>query len=156
MEDLYLSLLLKLRDHWRRKRVRDRGGRWLQGNSVCWTHQGSCANEPTAVVTSHTRPVKVQAASNRCMKRRVGHEVSLLASEILVIVSQLERKRQSSLSNQVLAVGRGRGGWGSISCLGFPVPCRARTHHLLFGFARERISSCKTRQEGVRFVVNEL
>lgn len=62
-------------------------------------------NEPTAVVTSHTRPVKVQAASNHGMKRGVGDEVPLLASDILVIVSRLERERQFSLSNQILAVG---------------------------------------------------
>lgn len=55
------------------------------------------AYEPTAVVTPHTRPVEVQAASNRVMKRGVEHGVPLLALEILVTVSRLERERQFSL-----------------------------------------------------------
>lgn len=100
---IYHKYIPKVRDHCKRGKKCKNQRRWKKSypghiRAMAWVH--IC--ELTRVVVEFTKPLKAQVRHNLSMKKGVGHTISPLIMERLVIVKGWEIMDQLSLTVQTL------------------------------------------------------
>lgn len=156
MEDMYLSPLPKLRDHWRRGREEGkRQKRWVTirehypldtaGQLYIWTHSSCDITHMTRESLSKTKQQHGEGSWTWNSTSGLGDTGNC---------QLLERERQFSLSNQVLALGRGWGRVRKLNCPGLPVWAE-RSHITCFPVLPGKESKVvRWRWERVRAVID--